>query len=190
MNPWWWRQYAPLKRQGFIPDDGGSTHLWNVRDESLMMEAVRTSQTSGMNPWWWRQYAPLKRQGFIPDDGGSTHLWNVGRQSFYTAVYPRRQLWTWKKHVFGLFSIVQYFLKKLDLLPSSGKIELASVTGPAMRLALRHPTEQGTFILTEDGNRSSFRNVVFWENIGRWTKSKNVFLWSAVCIVCMSCCPT
>jgi hypothetical protein len=30
----------------------------------------------------------------IPDDGGSTHLLNVGRQSFYTAVYPRRQLWT------------------------------------------------------------------------------------------------
>jgi hypothetical protein len=30
----------------------------------------------------------------LPDDGGSTHLWNVGRQSFYTAVYPRRQLWT------------------------------------------------------------------------------------------------
>jgi hypothetical protein len=30
----------------------------------------------------------------IADDGGSTHLWNVGRQSFYTAVYPRRQLWT------------------------------------------------------------------------------------------------
>jgi hypothetical protein len=30
----------------------------------------------------------------IPDDGGSTHLWNVGRQSFYTAVHPRRQFWT------------------------------------------------------------------------------------------------
>jgi len=30
----------------------------------------------------------------IPDDGGSTHLRNVGRQSFYTAVYPRRQFWT------------------------------------------------------------------------------------------------
>jgi hypothetical protein len=30
----------------------------------------------------------------IPDDGGRTHLWNVGRQSSYTAVYPRRQLWT------------------------------------------------------------------------------------------------
>jgi hypothetical protein len=29
----------------------------------------------------------------IPDDGGSTHLWNVGRQSFYTAVHPRRQFW-------------------------------------------------------------------------------------------------
>jgi hypothetical protein len=31
---------------------------------------------------------------FSPDDGGSTHLWNVGGQSFYTAVQPRRQLWT------------------------------------------------------------------------------------------------
>jgi hypothetical protein len=30
----------------------------------------------------------------IPDDGGGTHLWNVGRQLFYTAVHPRRQLWT------------------------------------------------------------------------------------------------
>jgi hypothetical protein len=30
----------------------------------------------------------------IPDDGGSTHLWHVGRQSSYTAVQPRRQLWT------------------------------------------------------------------------------------------------
>jgi hypothetical protein len=30
----------------------------------------------------------------LPDDGGSTHLWNVGRQSFYTAVHPRRQFWT------------------------------------------------------------------------------------------------
>jgi hypothetical protein len=31
---------------------------------------------------------------YIRDDGGSTHLWNVGRQSFYTAVHPRRQFWT------------------------------------------------------------------------------------------------
>jgi hypothetical protein len=27
----------------------------------------------------------------LPDDGG---LWNVGRQLFYTAVHPRRQIWT------------------------------------------------------------------------------------------------
>jgi hypothetical protein len=37
---------------------------------------------------------PFVLGSLIPDDGGSTHLWNVGRQSFYTAVYPRRQLWT------------------------------------------------------------------------------------------------
>jgi hypothetical protein len=30
----------------------------------------------------------------LPPSSGSTHLWNVGRQLFYTAVYPRRQLWT------------------------------------------------------------------------------------------------
>jgi hypothetical protein len=29
-----------------------------------------------------------------PDDGGSTHLWKVGWQLFYTAVHPRRQIWT------------------------------------------------------------------------------------------------
>jgi hypothetical protein len=29
-----------------------------------------------------------------PDDGGSTYLWNVGRQLFYTAVHPRRQIRT------------------------------------------------------------------------------------------------
>jgi hypothetical protein len=32
------------------------------------------------------------------------------------------------------------------------------------------------FILPEDGNRSSLRNVLFKKNIGRWTKSKNVIL--------------
>jgi hypothetical protein len=72
-HSWWWRQYAPLKRRSTI--------------------ILHT------HPWWWRQYAPLKRRStvilhLIPDDGGSTHLWNVGRQSFYTAVQPRRQLWT------------------------------------------------------------------------------------------------
>jgi hypothetical protein len=28
------------------------------------------------------------------DNVGSTYLWNVGRQLFYTAVHPRRQIWT------------------------------------------------------------------------------------------------
>jgi hypothetical protein len=37
---------------------------------------------------------PFALGSLIPDDGGSTHLWNVGRQSFYTAVHPRRQFWT------------------------------------------------------------------------------------------------
>jgi hypothetical protein len=41
---------------------------------------------------------PFVLGSLIPDHGGSTHLWNVGRQSFYTAVYPRRQLWTlWRQ---------------------------------------------------------------------------------------------
>jgi hypothetical protein len=40
----------------------------------------------------------------IPDDGGSTHLWNVGRQSFYTAVHPRRQFWT------SFFRLVNIFI--------------------------------------------------------------------------------
>jgi hypothetical protein len=36
----------------------------------------------------------VRTASIITDDGGSTHLWNVGLQSFYTAVQPRRQLWT------------------------------------------------------------------------------------------------
>jgi hypothetical protein len=34
----------------------------------------------------------LHHQG--DDDGGSMYLWNVGRQLVYTAVHPRRQIWT------------------------------------------------------------------------------------------------
>jgi hypothetical protein len=34
----------------------------------------------------------LHHQG--DDDGGSTYIWNIGRQLFYTAVHPRRQIWT------------------------------------------------------------------------------------------------
>jgi hypothetical protein len=39
-------------------------------------------------------------QGY--DDGGNTYLWNVGRQLFYTAVHPRRQIWT--------VSVLHYYL--------------------------------------------------------------------------------
>jgi hypothetical protein len=46
-----------------------------------------------------------------PDDGGSTHVWNVGRQSFYTAVYPRRQFWTSYESRF-LCWIWSYFLNE------------------------------------------------------------------------------
>jgi hypothetical protein len=37
---------------------------------------------------------PFMLGSLIPDDGGSTYLRNVGRQLFYMAVHPRRQLWT------------------------------------------------------------------------------------------------
>jgi hypothetical protein len=100
---WWWRQYGPLKRRSTstwlhgatsrCPDYGGSTDLWNVgplqldcmvlHQGALMMEAVRTSETSvNINvttrrsikvPWWWRQYAPLKRR--------STSTWVHGATS-------------------------------------------------------------------------------------------------------------
>jgi hypothetical protein len=40
----------------------------------------------------------LQQQGDHPDDGGSKYLWNVGRQLFYTAVHPRRQIWA--KYIF------------------------------------------------------------------------------------------
>jgi hypothetical protein len=45
---------------------------------------------------------------FIPDDGGSTHLWNVGRQSFYTAVHPRRQFWRY--FILLMFGIFREFM--------------------------------------------------------------------------------
>jgi hypothetical protein len=40
---------------------------------SLMMEAVRTSETSVDNHFT-RQYIPEDNSELIPDDGGSTHL--------------------------------------------------------------------------------------------------------------------
>jgi hypothetical protein len=56
----------------------------------------------------------------IPDDGGSMHLWNVGRQSFYTAVQPRRQLWTsysppWELEISHVLAILSWLLLLLSL---------------------------------------------------------------------------
>jgi hypothetical protein len=36
-----------------------------------------------------------------PDDEGSTYFWNFGRRLFYTAVHPRRQIWTSTPGVFA-----------------------------------------------------------------------------------------
>jgi hypothetical protein len=135
-HPWWWTQHESLKRRSIIlhgpslmmeaartsetsvdyyftrpiPDDGGSTNLWNI-----VRQLFYTA-----HPWWWRQHEPLKRRSTIilhgtslmmeaartsetsvenyftrpiPDDGGSTYLWNVGRLLFYTA-HP----WWWRQH--------------------------------------------------------------------------------------------
>jgi hypothetical protein len=35
-----------------------------------------------------------------PDTGGRTYLWNVGRQLFFTAVHPRKQIWAVFFYVF------------------------------------------------------------------------------------------
>jgi hypothetical protein len=70
-------------------------------------------------------------------------------------------------------SIVKRFLKnttfrKLDLVAAFRKIKLTpTLLGPLEGAGLNHWTTEGpnrvvaTFILREDGNRSSFRNVVF-----------------------------
>jgi hypothetical protein len=95
-----WRQYPELAFRHWVETwklslrIAGNT-VWivnkvlqyDVQSSILGYTAVKndcrpTFQRCVLNPW------------LIPDDGGSTRLWNVGRQSFYTAVYPRRQLWT------------------------------------------------------------------------------------------------
>jgi hypothetical protein len=90
---------------------------WLSTDVSeVMMEAVRTSETSIHSNESTRSYIPQDSKLFLSvfrivfwdvlpfkmivdrnfrgDDGDSTHLWNVGWQSFHTAVHPRRQFWT------------------------------------------------------------------------------------------------
>jgi hypothetical protein len=62
-------------------------------------------------------------KNLIPDDGGSTHLWNIGRQSFYTAVYPRRLLWT-KLYKIKLKYTEQSLLKHWYTLNHSRKLRI------------------------------------------------------------------
>jgi hypothetical protein len=82
--------------------------------------------------------------------------------------------------VFGLFPSSGILkTRKLDvsetgLFSSSGEGETPTLLGSLERANLNHWTE-GFPPSPEDGNRPSFRNVVFssfW-NTGRWTKSKN-----------------
>jgi hypothetical protein len=72
--------------QQYIPEDNSELHT--RRRENLKSHIVNLYGEATLH--CIRRF----ESSLIPDDGGSTHLWNVGRQSFYTAVYPRRQLWT------------------------------------------------------------------------------------------------
>jgi hypothetical protein len=79
-------------------------------DSYFTRQYIPEDKSDHSSPWWWRKHEPLKRRSTIilhgstsqktnlnthrPDYGGSTYLWNVGRQLFYTAVHPRRQIWT------------------------------------------------------------------------------------------------
>jgi hypothetical protein len=104
-----------------------------------------------------------------------------------------------KESCFWTFSIVRCFpqnttYRKLDLFPSSGKMKMAptvlvsSITGPqsdlrclyvlllltevVQWLILRDPTEQGP------PSDPVSDTLLFLENIGRWTKSKNLILYT------------
>jgi hypothetical protein len=57
--------------------------------------------------------------------------------------------------------------RKLDLFPSSGKrLETPTIMGPSERFTLgfcKGPNSVGvSHLLPEDGNRSSFRNIMFF----------------------------
>jgi hypothetical protein len=73
---------------------------------------------------------PFALGSLIPDDGGRTYLWNVGRQSFYTAVHPRRQFWTSYIPVFLLsISVLSYLpqVHVLHVLPTQSSLIFSSV---------------------------------------------------------------
>jgi hypothetical protein len=93
-SPWWWRQYAPLKRRSTIILHGSTSKKTIL---NFILAAMRT---------WNLTHRP--------DDGGSTHLWNVGQQLFYTAVHPRRQFWTsysppWELEISYIISVKSLF---------------------------------------------------------------------------------
>jgi hypothetical protein len=73
--------------------------------------------------------------------------------------------------------------RKLDLFPSSGQRfkETSTQLGPLERPNHWHP-----ILSPEDGNRSSFRNVVSYQNARRWMKSSNWAILSGSLFGCMS----
>jgi hypothetical protein len=87
---------------------------------------------------------------------------------------------TWKNHAFGLGPSSNVFRNiafwKLDIFPSSGKImAAATLLGPIERgclnqrlslaLSKRPNRVEADIILPENGNRSSFQNVMFLETL-------------------------
>jgi hypothetical protein len=93
--------------------------------------------------------------------------------------YTDRFLINFEINVYGLCpsSIFYIAFRKLELFLLTEAVHW-------LRLALsKGPNRVGaTFFLPEVGNRSSLRNVVFLKkkNIGRWTKSINMFLSSEI----------
>jgi hypothetical protein len=102
-SPWWWRQYAPLKRR-LLRRDYTALYLRRLSSSysppyepwwiALMMEAVCASETSSTPT---RLHCTISQKAVIfilsairtlmnrPGDGGSTHIWNVG-------IHPRDYL--------------------------------------------------------------------------------------------------
>jgi hypothetical protein len=79
LSPWWWRQYAPLKRRstptrlhGVVSQKAFIFSLVDVRFQVLTVASMKfrvfcdvaaCSQTDlDTSHWWWRQHAPLKRR--------------------------------------------------------------------------------------------------------------------------------
>jgi hypothetical protein len=101
-HPWWWRQYEPLKRRStiilhgsisqnttlIIPDDGGSTYLWNVGRQSFTRQYIPEHNSD--HPWWWRQYAPLKRRSTIILHG------SISQNT--TLIIPDHHPWWWRQY--------------------------------------------------------------------------------------------